>query len=106
MTDQDSRFLRDRRDCTLGYTATVGVSEDDLIVEQRVTQAPTDNAALVPTVEAVEQRCGERPPQVSADSGFFRRQDRKSTRLNSSHVRISYAVFCLKKKKKKGWSLA
>src|SRR5207253_9387119 len=28
-----------------------------------------------------------------------RRQDRKSTRLNSSHVAISYAVFCLKKKK-------
>src|SRR3989442_11877427 len=27
--------------------------------------------------------------------------DRKSTRLNSSHVRISYAVFCLKKKKEK-----
>src|SRR3989442_10660358 len=27
--------------------------------------------------------------------------DRKSTRLNSSHVRISYAVFCLKKKKKR-----
>src|SRR5690554_7689300 len=26
-------------------------------------------------------------------------EDRKSTRLNSSHVRISYAVFCLKKKK-------
>src|SRR5438067_4888299 len=29
------------------------------------------------------------------------RLDRKSTRLNSSHVSISYAVFCLKKKKKK-----
>src|SRR3989442_10189537 len=29
-----------------------------------------------------------------------RQRDRKSTRLNSSHVRISYAVFCLKKKKK------
>src|SRR5690606_41999199 len=28
-------------------------------------------------------------------------KDRKSTRLNSSHVKISYAVFCLKKKKKK-----
>src|SRR2546426_8553487 len=28
-------------------------------------------------------------------------QDRKSTRLNSSHLVISYAVFCLKKKKKK-----
>src|SRR5436309_11842521 len=33
---------------------------------------------------------------------FQRRfQDRKSTRLNSSHVKISYAVFCLKKKTKK-----
>src|SRR5579872_7533470 len=31
----------------------------------------------------------------------WRRRDRKSTRLNSSHVRISYAVFCLKKKKKR-----
>src|SRR5262245_64427208 len=30
-----------------------------------------------------------------------RRPDRKSTRLNSSHLGISYAVFCLKKKKKK-----
>src|SRR2546430_17596374 len=30
-----------------------------------------------------------------------RREDRKSTRLNSSHSQISYAVFCLKKKKKK-----
>src|SRR5262245_63620202 len=29
------------------------------------------------------------------------REDRKSTRLNSSHLGISYAVFCLKKKKKK-----
>src|SRR5207302_9594862 len=28
-------------------------------------------------------------------------EDRKSTRLNSSHVKISYAVFCLKKKRKK-----
>src|SRR6266496_6137335 len=33
-----------------------------------------------------------------------RRRDRKSTRLNSSHVEISYAVFCLKKKKKKDYS--
>src|SRR5437868_15320150 len=31
-------------------------------------------------------------------------RDRKSTRLNSSHVSISYAVFCLKKKKKKDTS--
>src|SRR5690606_39858435 len=40
---------------------------------------------------------------VDATAGHacaFKPQDRKSTRLNSSHVKISYAVFCLKKKKK------
>src|SRR5688572_31525739 len=34
------------------------------------------------------------------------REDRKSTRLNSSHSQISYAVFCLKKKKKKHHTLS
>src|SRR5690242_21160536 len=34
-------------------------------------------------------------------NGEEARADRKSTRLNSSHMSISYAVFCLKKKKKK-----
>src|SRR5690554_1856234 len=38
---------------------------------------------------------------ISASSCTTNCLDRKSTRLNSSHVRISYAVFCLKKKKKK-----
>src|SRR5690606_41356775 len=33
------------------------------------------------------------------DLGHLEREDRKSTRLNSSHVKISYAVCCLKKKK-------
>src|SRR3989442_11680647 len=34
-----------------------------------------------------------------------KRIDRKSTRLNSSHVRISYAVFCLKKKKRENFQM-
>src|SRR5688572_33218036 len=42
-------------------------------------------------------------PRVSGGSrdqyGSSEREDRKSTRLNSSHSQISYAVFCLKKKK-------
>src|SRR5699024_12319207 len=38
----------------------------------------------------------------SGDRRVSRRGDRKSTRLNSSHVSISYAVFCLKKKTR-GW---
>src|SRR5690625_7670297 len=37
----------------------------------------------------------------SGDNEDSGEEDRKSTRLNSSHVAISYAVFCLKKKKKK-----
>src|SRR5258705_6535123 len=36
----------------------------------------------------------------TAHARDFLRRDRKSTRLNSSHLGISYAVFCLKKKKK------
>src|SRR5437773_12555428 len=38
---------------------------------------------------------------VESDTRDGRAEDRKSTRLNSSHITISYAVFCLKKKKKK-----
>src|SRR5439155_8814111 len=37
--------------------------------------------------------------RASKDCRVAKRSDRKSTRLNSSHVAISYAVFCLKKKK-------
>src|SRR5437868_9788685 len=44
--------------------------------------------------------CGkEYVADFNAGAGFGNCQDRKSTRLNSSHVSISYAVFCLKKKK-------
>lgn len=70
-TDPDSRFLRDRKGFTLGYTVQVAVSQDHLIVEQRVNQEATDNASLLPVVAAVERRCGEAPQKVSADSGFF-----------------------------------
>src|SRR5438874_8029124 len=38
--------------------------------------------------------------EMSLMDGLALALDRKSTRLNSSHVEISYAVFCLKKKKK------
>src|SRR3712207_7934119 len=45
--------------------------------------------------DSVRRRAGRRPRA---------RRDRKSTRLNSSHANISYAVFCLKKKKKKKYN--
>src|SRR5205807_6634098 len=40
------------------------------------------------------------PAKLLREAGIAVREDRKSTRLNSSHLVISYAVFCLKKKKK------
>jgi transposase len=70
-TDPDSRFLKARQGFVLGYTVTLAASEDQLIVEQRVTQETTDSAALLPMVEGVKQRCRETPRQVSGDSGFF-----------------------------------
>src|SRR2546427_8183092 len=43
----------------------------------------------------------KRPNRNDGTAGVSDLRDRKSTRLNSSHSQISYAVFCLKKKKKK-----
>jgi len=70
-TDPDSRFLHQRGKFVLGYTATLASSEDHLIVEQRLGQNSTDYEALLPTLQGVVERCGERPQQLSADSGFF-----------------------------------
>jgi transposase len=70
-TDADSRFLPDRRGFTLGYTATLAVSDDHLIVAQQVSRELNDNGLLVPMVDRVQRECGEQPRQVSADSGFF-----------------------------------
>src|SRR2546427_3269097 len=54
---------------------------------------------LAPPDGRLSRRCRD---AGSVDGAVHhRRPDRKSTRLNSSHSQISYAVFCLKKKKKK-----
>src|SRR3712207_8452026 len=49
----------------------------------------------------VPQRGDLASPVMSAGASLHSHQDRKSTRLNSSHANISYAVFCLKKNKTK-----
>jgi transposase len=70
-TDEDARFLRRRGGFVLGYSAEIAVSDDHLIVAQRVTQNTTDNASLSPMLEQVRQRCGSPPGAALADSGFF-----------------------------------
>src|SRR5256885_3216300 len=77
---------------------------------QRGHPSPTERP---PGVEAADPRRREHRRQPSGNGGPASRsrlrrerprepmrRDRKSTRLNSSHLVISYAVFCLKKKKK------
>src|SRR2546430_9014891 len=54
----------------------------------------------LPICPAGSDQAGTRRRRCRAAGGLGSR-DRKSTRLNSSHSQISYAVFCLKKKKKK-----
>src|SRR5690625_6614494 len=64
-----------------------------------------DSAAAMRYTEVRMQRIAEELlADINKDTVDFQNnfdEDRKSTRLNSSHVAISYAVFCLKKKKKK-----
>src|SRR5690349_22163121 len=71
-----------------------GYGLDELVQIGRAAN-PVDFGAFG---QFVRHRDGVRrfPASVEVDDGL----DRKSTRLNSSHVEISYAVFCLKKKKK------
>src|SRR5690606_41803249 len=56
---------------------------------------------LRPRGDHAQVRLPEDEPRLLAR--VHRSQDRKSTRLNSSHVKISYAVFCLKKKIRQKW---
>src|SRR5690606_41748958 len=72
----------------------VGIVADEVVVPgQQVVPAAVAQHVQLARHEVVEG--------LAADFVVGSRQDRKSTRLNSSHVKISYAVFCLKKKKKK-----
>src|SRR5690349_23934929 len=72
------------------------IAEDDRI---RPARGPDHRHVVLEGRNPVQ--AGQHFRLRGADAGRPReRGDRKSTRLNSSHVEISYAVFCLKKKKK------
>src|SRR5947209_11455280 len=75
---------------TLSLHDALPISECDLIIV--AFGANPDCALLIRILQRVFEEIVENALKYS--------EDRKSTRLNSSHANISYAVFCLKKKKK------
>ena len=70
-SDPESRWVKKRGGFCLGYLADAAVSDDHLIVAQRVHQGTTDHGSLAVMTELVEQECGERPQAVLADSGYY-----------------------------------
>src|ERR1022692_5185264 len=66
-------------------------------LEPTLTEATARNLSVAQTLEALVDRELEARSQRTVERRF-KLSDRKSTRLNSSHLVISYAVFCLKKK--------
>src|SRR5207253_4217281 len=99
------------------------VLANELVVRRHLVAQGSERAAARHLVALLQLEVGREPPleiapgaDLVVDRGSARLDrleiglqdfvyqaylDRKSTRLNSSHVAISYAVFCLKKKKKK-----
>src|SRR5437667_6193933 len=64
-----------------------------------ITLAATGNGNSLALANVVTSKAGDITLRGGDDVSFTAAGDRKSTRLNSSHITISYAVFCLKKKK-------
>src|SRR3712207_9069127 len=98
-----------RRDCLIVYffffndTATTEIYtlslHDALPISRRDDRQPVHMSSKLPALTCVNAPgAGRSVYWLAIKSSAF--LDRKSTRLNSSHANISYAVFCLKKKKK------
>lgn len=87
-TDPDSRYLRTRSGFCLGFTAEVAVSDDHVIVAQRVHQATSDHASAAEMAEAVERECGERAQTVLADSGYYNIEQIRKIEANGSEAII------------------
>src|SRR2546422_8077890 len=85
---------RPPRSTLFPYTNALPISNYQELRTMLGVRAPREKGAAAPTGDLVRAvAVHARPPSAPL-------RDRKSTRLNSSHGYISYAVFCLKKKKR------
>src|SRR5690554_7284030 len=84
---------------TLSLHDALPILEDGEII---ITALPHQTSGAKVLEQIAAQMQAKKLPLVAdlRDESDHENPDRKSTRLNSSHVRISYAVFCLKKKNK------
>src|SRR3712207_8010999 len=80
------------------FRSAVAAQREVLPLDARVTAVQGVHDADPPVALGVGQGPGQEGVRFAGHADAA--QDRKSTRLNSSHANISYAVFCLKKKKK------
>jgi transposase len=69
-SDPESRYLKRRGGFCLGYTAEIAVSDDHIVVAQRVHQAAADNGSLNQMTKLIEQQSGCKPQAVVADCGY------------------------------------
>src|SRR5690606_31155156 len=88
--------LKAAEDALTARKADVEKAQEDLDADSEALAAL--RARLAVTVQGRDAACSD-PDTGAAPEPSDDEEDRKSTRLNSSHVKISYAVFCLKKKK-------
>src|SRR5690625_5288652 len=94
-------WMRERGAVPYAYTTDIGQYDEDDI--RSIPSRAVDYGAEISRIVDCRSALVNEGFAALACGAFHVRSagDRKSTRLNSSHVAISYAVFCLKKKKKR-----
>src|SRR5690625_5655498 len=95
------RTLRSKEEASVGALTQAALTDDETLRLERIVAVMS---MLEGHADVVMDSAESAVPSTRAIRARFTRRrmeprDRKSTRLNSSHVAISYAVFCLKKKK-------
>src|SRR5205807_9841638 len=96
---------RPPRSTLFPYTTLFRSTGEHFVIGQRIESSrplgrcyPQDYGRVGELLSGIDVQCSWEAPMDERLTILI--QDRKSTRLNSSHLVISYAVFCLKKKKK------